>query len=329
MNDTILVARDQILDLITRDEILQVVEDVYAAHGRGNVSMPTKITLNMSASGEPNWSNAMPAYIPEMEAAGIKWAGGYLHNPSRRQLDYVQATMILNDPLTGLPLAIMDAGAITTLRTGATAAVAASWLARSDSKRLVMFGAGAQGRSTAQMIDARCPFIEEFLVYDVYEEYAQSFVREIQPQVDFKVTVATDPEEAVRMADVIVTATTANKPLVMKDWVQPGTLIVTLGSYQELDPEIVLGADVLIVDDRDQCLTRGELVPVLESGELDPERVNTEIGEVIVGSKDGRRNRNDIIVADLIGLGSIDIACARRIYERIRDSGEAMTFSFY
>lgn len=329
MHKTMLVSRKQILELLTPQDVLETVEEVYAEHGRGNVVMPAKITLDMSASGEPNWSNAMPAYLPGKGAAGIKWAGGYLYNPTRRGLDYVQAMMILNDPITGLPLAVMDAGAVTTLRTGATAAVAARWLAKPRSGRVVMIGAGAQGRSTARMMNAWCPWVKEFLVHDVRPEAVDAFVRDLAPELAMAVGRVDDLAAAVAGADVVVTGTTANEPLVMKDWVQPGTLIVTLGSYQELDPALVLGADKLIVDDREQCLHRGELVPLLESGQLSPDAVNLEIGEVLAGKKPGRERDTDIIVAVLIGLGSIDIACARLIYDRLAANGHADTFCFY
>ena len=329
MSETLLVSRRQIVECITFKDVLEVVEEVYAAHGRGEVSMPAKITLDMKASGEPNWSNAMPAYLPGLNAAGIKWAGGYLHNGERRNLDYVQAMLILNDPISGLPLAIMDAGAITTMRTGATAAVAARWLAQPKNGQVVMFGAGAQGRSTARSMQAWCPWVKRFTVVDVRPETAEAFVSEMQTELDFEVAAAVDVAQAVKQADVVVTATTANQALVKKAWVQPGTLIVTLGSYQELEPSLVLEADTLLVDDRRQCLHRGELVPLLESNQLDPEDVNLEIGEVVAGTKRGRASEDDIVVADLIGLGSIDIACARRVFEMLVDTRGVQTFSFY
>lgn len=329
MTDTLLIDRDEVLANLTYPEVLQVVEDVYAAHGRDQVSMPPKISLDLSASGEPNWSNAMPAYIPLLNAAGIKWAGGYLHNPARRGLDYVQSLIVLTDPITGLPLAVMDGGAITNLRTGAAAAVAARWLASTESGVIVMFGAGAQARSTARSVQEWCPWAREFRVVDIRRDAARAFVEEMRPQLTLRVSAAEDPAQAVSEADVIVTATTANEPLVYKAWVRPGALVVTLGSYQELDPELVLSADLLVVDDREQCLHRGELVPLLEAGRLQPDDVDAEIGEIVAGVEPGRRAASDVIVADLIGLGSIDIACARRVYERVSRNGRSPNFSFY
>jgi len=328
MNPTLLVAQHDVQRLMAPQDVLDTVQQVYEAHGRGAVVMPTKISLDMSASGEPNWSNAMPAYIPELGAAGIKWAGGYLYNPSRRHLDYVQATLILNDPITGLPLAIMDAGTLTTLRTGASAAVAAKWLAKPGSKRVVVFGAGAQGRSATIMLDRLGSSLEELVVIDPLIEKAGEFVDQLQSQVNLGLRAGLDAATEVAEADVIITVTTANEPLVMKDWVRPGSLVLTLGSYQELDPDLVLAADKLFVDDLGQCMSRGELVPLLQSGALLPDQIDAEIGQVIARKRPGRESLEEIIVADLIGLGSLDIACAQKIYERLKSDGEATTFSF-
>lgn len=328
MTATRLISAELISELISMPEVIEVTEEVYALHGRKSVVMPAKVNLDLAASGEPNWFNAMPAFVPTLGAAGIKWVGGFINNPPRRRLGYLQSLLILNDPITGEALAVMDGVLITALRTGASAAVATKWLGRPNSGSVTLLGAGVQGRAVANALSVLCDWIEELIVCDIIAGHAERFAKSLKGELNFRVNTATDVQGAVRSADVIITATTANEPLLFRDWLKPGALVVTLGSYQELDHGVVLGADERIVDDRVQCLHRGEFASLFNLGKLSASDLSAELGDVVVGAYLPRMNEDAIIVASLVGLGSVDIACAQRVYERALTRADVPSFSF-
>jgi ornithine cyclodeaminase/alanine dehydrogenase len=322
-----LVSRQAIVDAISLPEIIGIVEEVFAGHGRGEVVMPTKITLDLSASGEPNWMNAMPAYVPASGSAGIKWAGGFLHNGPRRSLDYVQAMALLNDPLTGAALAVMDAVWVTNARTGAVPAVVYKYLKPDRPARVALVGTGMQARWTLRSLAATSE-LTHVAAYDIRPEAAAAFAKEMEAELGVAVTVAASVKEAVTGASLVVTATTANEPLVLRDWVAPGTVVVSLGSYQELDDALVLNADLLLVDHLDQNIHRGEFKRLFESGNLSESDVHAEFGAIVAGVASGRSSEDQIIVASMIGLASLDIAILGAVYQRLLKGGDSPTFAF-
>lgn len=128
-------------------EVIKLIEEVFKAHGEGNVFVPAKISLDMELFSEfKTWGNAMPAYFPSWKICGIKWIGGNFENPERHMLPSILGVVVLNDPETFVPLAILSGGWMTAMRTGAATAVAVRCLAKKDSKTACIVGAGYQGR---------------------------------------------------------------------------------------------------------------------------------------------------------------------------------------
>ena len=145
-HQTILLSQSDVQSVINLDDICDTVEETLRAHGLGQVVLPTKITLDINPVDHQAWMNAMPAYVNPLDAAGIKWAGGFINNPRVHNLPYVMATIILNDPVTGQNLAVLDGVFITNARTGAAAALSAKYAARSDSSVAAIIGTGTQAR---------------------------------------------------------------------------------------------------------------------------------------------------------------------------------------
>ncbi len=295
-------------------DAVDAVEEVFRAHGQGRVALPPKISLDMRPLGVDSRHNAMPAYVAPLDAAGIKWAGGYRHNPSKHGLPYVMALVVLQEPETGLPLAVMDGAHITAIRTGAVAAYCARLYGRPDGA-VALIGAGEQAHTTLEAMTLAYP-PSRVTVQDLLPERAQAFAAWASRRFGLQVVAADDVRGAVRDADVIVTATPADAPLVEGGWLAPGSTCISLGSFQEFDDAAVLDADKIVVDSWEQCAHRGELKRFAEDGRITRADIHAEIGETAAGSASARTSNEERVFVVPIGLGSHDIALARLAVDR-------------
>lgn len=331
MTKTLLISQEDVKEKLTMKKAIELTEKTYAAHGNNMVVMPAKITLDTGEfDGWPAYGgsyNAMPAYIgPDVDVSGIKWVWGFNDNV-KKGIPYIGALVILNDSRTGEPLAIMDGSYITEIRTGAATGVTARYFAKKNSKSAGIIGAGSQGRSNlAALMEVRD--IEEVKIVDIKEEAAQKFATEMSEKFGIDVKAVDTNQEAVEGSDIIITVTVANEPLVMKEWLTEGALVVSVGSYQELDDKIPLTADKLVVDSWAQNAHRGELAHLVNSGKISGKNIYAEIGSVVAGKLPARENDREMICACLIGMGSTDITIASNIYRSIKDEGKNSVFSF-
>ncbi|MGD8847325.1 MAG: ornithine cyclodeaminase family protein [Desulfobacteraceae bacterium] len=324
MEKTLLLSHSDIAACLTMPKCIELVDQVFKAHGQGNAVMPPKLKLIMDET--EGWANAMPGFLKDINAAGLKWAGGWERNPSRG-LPYIMAEMFLIDPETGRLKAVLDAGFITDLRTGAATAVAAQYLARKDVASIAIIGAGAQGRM--QLRALRCAYeVEDIRVTDCYPETAREFANAMSAELGITVQPFADIRSAVDGADIIVTATTADEALLQNGWISPGAFIASVGSYPELDPELVMSADKIIVDSWEQNCVRGELFRLIEQGRLTREEIHGEMGDVAAGNIPGRNSDQEVIVAALIGLGTHDVACAAHVFDIVIHEGRGSFFDF-
>ncbi|UCF21442.1 MAG: ornithine cyclodeaminase family protein, partial [Gemmatimonadota bacterium] len=182
-------------------EIIEALETMFLAKGKGEVEMPPKPGIHPR---KDSFIHAMPAYISSMGAAGIKWVSGYPSNVER-DLPYISGLLMLNDPDTGIPIAVMDATWITAMRTGAATAVAAKYLARSDSTTLGVLACGVQGRSNLEALS--CVFdLENVKAYDISSGIAQRYAVEMSEKFGVAVEVVPNPRDAVSGLDLVVTS---------------------------------------------------------------------------------------------------------------------------
>lgn len=323
-HETLLLSREDIQRCLDMPACLEIVEQVFKAHGESKVVMPPKLSLNLE--GAHGWVNAMPAYVGPFDAAGLKWVGGWDGN-IERGLPFIMGTILLIESQTGLLLSVMEGGFITNLRTGAATGIAAKYLARKDSAIVGLIGAGAQAR---MQLRALCHVfsLEEVRIADIVSEAMTRFVREMEREVEVPIKKAANNQEAVDGADIVVTATTSHGVLVKRAWVARGTFVASIGSYTELDPQLILNAGKVVVDSWAQNQHRGELSELVQEGLIGEQDIHGEVGEVIAGKIPGRENEDEIIVACLIGLGSHDIGCARFAYEEAKKRGLGSGFDF-
>jgi alanine dehydrogenase len=319
---TLILSRTDMMGLVAPAEYVACVEQAYRMHGEGRYYMDPKGHIVLDKY--PGEWEAMPSYIEEPEAAACKWVSIRERNRDRYDLPTVFSILIYTHPETGFPLAICDGSYHTVMRTGAAAAVSAKHLARKNSKRLAIVGAGHMASGTL----ATCNEVfkwDEVRVWSRTQKTLDAFLEEEQPKyATFKIQASTDLERTVSGADVVVTVTPARGPIVMNEWIARGTHIAAVGADkagdQELDPRIVQRARIF-VDDIRQCRTDGEINVPLREGLIGENDIAGEIGEVITGRKPGRTSEEEITLFDSTGIALQDSATVPLEYERALAAG--------
>jgi len=305
---------------LTMRETIKLIEEAFRARGEGNVLVPAKISLDMGLFGEfGSWGNAMPAYFPSLKVCGMKWIGGNFENPKRHLLPSILGVVVLNDPETFAPLAILGGGWLTAMRTGAATAVAAKHLARKDSKTACIVGAGYQGRFQLLALNEVLS-LDEVRVNDVDKGRMEKYVDEMGGKVSVRVRAERDLAEAVNGADVIVLVTSAEVPLIKLDMVEKGCLICSLGETN-LEFRATKAMDKIVVDHLEQSMHMGELAKWVTQGLLSERDVYCELGDIVIGRKPSRESAEEKILAVLYGVASSDIAIASRVYNMAREKG--------
>lgn len=317
--ETIILSDQDVAALLRHEEVVGMVDEVFKEWGRGNVVMPPKVTLDMSRSGHDSWANAMPAYLVSSNVGGLKWVGGYASNRAHG-LPYIMGIVVLTDPESGQALALMDGIYISDWRTGASAAVAAKYLARSEASRVALIGAGAQGRTAAVCLHEVFP-AASFTVADLSAPRRAAFCSEMGEQYGLAVSDAPTVEAAVADADIVVLLTTAHEPFVKAEWIPEGCLTLAMGSYQQTEDKLILDSDKLIVDCWGQAEHRGELKLLVETGQVSANDIAAELGFIAAGNRPGRTSDKERLMAVLVGLGAHDVYVAGQVYQRAIAAG--------
>ena len=311
----LLLREGEVEELLSMREVIASVEEAFRLKGEGKVQMPPKSYVFFPRHGGD--FRVMPAYLEEGEKAGVKVVNVHPGNPNRG-LPTVMATILLLDPSTGAPLAVMGGTLITNLRTGAAGAVAAKYLARRDSRVVGMVGAGVQAR--AQLRGLREVLeVERVKVVSAHPSRTQEYAEEVRREHGLEVEEAGEIREAVEGSDVVVTTTPSRQPLVREEWVSEGTHLNAIGAdapgKQELDPGLLRKARV-VVDDLEQALHSGEINVPLSRGLLRREDLYGELGEIVAGKKPGRSSPREITLFDSTGLAIQDVAVAWLAYRK-------------
>ena len=324
-HEILILGRRETEQLLTVVEAIAAVERAFKLKAQKKAIMPPKLYLDM-----PEFAGdfrAMPAYIDGI--AGIKWTSGYPNN-YRYNLPTVMATIILCDPKTGRPLAIMNGEYVTSIRTGAAGAVAVKYLARSDSSVIGMIGAGMQARTQLLTIREVLPGIKEVKVFDLRKEVSQRYAQMMAAELKINIC----PVETIKAAtdaDIVVTTTPSREPVVKKHHIKPGTHINAIGAdakgKQELESGLLASAKV-VVDDIEQASHGGEINVPISEGQLRIEQIYGTIGEIAANLKNGRENDDEVTIFDSTGLAIQDMVCAKLIYEKAKTRGTPV-FTFF
>jgi ornithine cyclodeaminase/alanine dehydrogenase len=300
--------------------IIERLEAAFREKGHGRVEMPPKPGIHPGPPGNDNFIHAMPALIGALGAAGVKWVSGFPGNPGRG-LPYISGLMILNDPETGLPRAVMDATWITAMRTGAATAVAARHLARPGAVSFGIHGCGVQGRTNLEAVAAVIPTLREVRAYDIDPGRAARYVEEMRrrfPALGF--TAVATARSAVEGTDIVVTAGPIRRrpePVIEASWLSPGSLGVPLDYDSYWKPEALHRADRFYTDDTRQLMQTAAGGVYFQ--EIPP--VFADLGEVAAGLKDGRRDDRERLVCMTLGIALEDMATAPLVLERAIERG--------
>ena len=320
---TLLLDSDDVSAAETR-EVIRAVEDAFVAYEQGTAQMPAKSYIDL-----PQYNGdfrSMPAYLDtgEWDAAGLKWVNVHPDNPEEHDLPTVMGTMIYSDPETAFPLAVMDGTALTMKRTGAAAAVATDHLAIEDATSMGIVGAGVQSYTQLEAVAEIRP-IEEVVVSDVDEERVERFIETFEGEFDVRGGSIADAGQC----DVLSTVTPVEDPIVGLEDVGEHTHVNAMGAdavgKHELEDELLQEATI-VIDDHTQCTHSGEINVPYSEGIIGTEDIYGEIGEIVVGDREGRTDETGVTVFDSTGLAIQDVAAAHVVYGEAADGEEGVAF---
>jgi ornithine cyclodeaminase/alanine dehydrogenase-like protein (mu-crystallin family) len=321
--EVLVLSHADVLSALTPGDCAAAMEAVLAARARGEAYMPLRSV--MAAPQAAGFMGLMPAWRGDTQtepaAFALKAVCVMPGNPARG-LDSHQGTVTLFDGETGMPTAILDAAAITAIRTAAVTTVATRTLARTDASVLAILGAGVQARAHLRALPATRRF-DEVRVYAPNREHARALANDAR---ELSVTVADSAEQAVRGADVVVTVTSAREPVLARGWLAPGTHVNAVGASMPAAREIdvaTVAACALFVDSRESVRAEaGEFRLALEQGAIDGEdHVRAELGEVLAGLRPGRGDDTELTLFRSLGIGVEDLAAAEQAVAGARRLG--------
>lgn len=332
MEQTLLLNQEEIKELVTMKDVVKLVDKTFQDMGNEKTVNPTKVLLDLgeTAAYPPyeGFMNAMPAYIGWQDIAGIKWAGGLLGKRKELGLPYITSMILLINPQIGNFVSVMDGAYITNFRTGAQTANALKYIKRGQkSIKVGLYGAGMQGR-TQTMALSEVFDIEELIVYDIYREVAEKFKESMESYVRGNIKIAKEPSEVAQNVDAIICVTQSKDSFLKDEWVQPGTVVFPMGSYQEVENEFILNADHIVVDHVEQCLHRGVLKDLNEQGKVTEEHIDATIGELAIGVKTIEDFRNKRVICIPIGTGAMDISVAKFAMDEAKKRKMGKPFDF-
>jgi alanine dehydrogenase len=315
---TLILTKRDVEKILTPAVANETVEKAFRAYSLGYAKMPPKSYLYFPKGD----LRSMPAYISGegFDIAGVKCVNVHPQNAASH-LPAVMAVIILNDPQTGFPLAIMDGTYLTSIRTGAGGAVAAKYLSRKDSQVAGFVGCGAQARSQLScLLEFRDIRKIKIWQYPKDRECVRSFQQWVRKTCKLEAEIFSRMDDVTMNSDIVITTTPSRSPLVNR--VSPGTHINAIGAdapgKQEINPKILQRAKV-VVDDWTQASHSGEINVPLRKKHLAKKDIHALLGDIVAGKKRGRTSVNEITLFDATGLAIQDISCADVVYKALKN----------
>lgn len=299
---------------ISMSQIIAALVEMFLEKGEGRVEMPPKPGIHTKKDA---FIHAMPAYIPSMKVAGLKWVSGYPENQSKG-LPYITGLLILNDPETGIPLAVMDCTWITAMRTGAATAVASKYLARKESSTVGIIACGVQGRSNLEALT--CLYnLKKVKAFDINPEIARKFAKEMSQKLQLNIEPVLSLQDAVKNLDIVVTSGPILKnpdPPIQAGWLEPGSFasLVDFDSYWQ--GPALQEVEKLTTDDHSQ-MNYYRSVGYFKN----TPSAYADLGEIVAGRKPGRESLMERIISINLGLALDDMATAILIYKKAIEKG--------
>jgi len=335
--EILLLSQKDILGLDLEPQVvIGAVEQAMMEHSHGTCEMHPKIGVHPTGTDPDNFIHAMPAYLKQLGACGLKWVGGFAKNPLSG-LPNVTGIQVCNDVDTGVPLAVMDCALLTGLRTAAVSSVIAQRCALPDSSVLAICGCGFQGGMHLRFLLHVLPGIRMVRLYDVRPGSAEALAEQSKTDGVFRgeLRVCATAEECLRDADVISTCTNGDEQIIRKEWFKPGAFGVGIEGGCAYTEEALHQADKFIVDDIPlaeyfQKISIGRMNDRGEDnvefpGGIPP--VYSTIGDIVAGKKEARHGAHERIIAIPIGMAICDIALGHTVYRRAMEQGAGQRFA--
>ena len=303
-------------------QLIPIIEDAFKSLALGKTTMPPILRLDIEKyHGE---SDVKAAYIDGLDSYAIKVASGFFNN-SNLGLPSSNGLMILLDSKTGvLKSVLLDKGYLTDVRTAIAGAIAAKHLSNPESSNVGIIGAGIQAKMQLEAL-LLVRNIKTAYIWSRDSKKTNKFVQNIKDKINIKIIACESPEQTVNLSEILITCTPSKSPIIKSEWLKKGLHITAMGSdaemKNELDPKIIKDCDYYIPDSQSQTSILGELNHAIKAGLVSAEKKYNELGSVIINPNLGRRNINDVTVADLTGTGVQDTAIARHTYKISADKG--------
>ena len=315
---------------LTDDEVIAAVESALGAQGRGETVIEPRVHLVPESSAKGHF-NVLRGYVKPLHVAGVKVVSDFVDN-YKRGLPSEMALLNLFDPETGMPLAVIDATAITDMRTGAMTAIGAKHLARKDSRVLGHVGARGTSYWNVRLLDRLFDF-DEIRVHSRRPESRDAFAARLSRDLGKATTVTDDWESCVRGADIVVEASRLPepKPLLRTEWIKRGAFVVPYGTMSAVELSLTDIMDKMVVDDWGQCrkgLPFGALRRHVDSDRLNENNLHAELGQIVAGLKPGREHDDETILLWHRGLSLSDIALGHALMAKAKASGVGQTLRF-
>ena len=321
--DILYLTEAEVAKCMTPKLAVQLAEKGIIADGAGDVA-GDKYYMNV---GDGGFIKPFSGYLAGEEYGFVK-TFTFFEGNREKDLPVTDSMVILFDANTGLPACIMEANWITAMKTGASTAVTAKYLSHSDSRVLTIFGAGGLGKTHLSCFNEVFD-LDEVRVVDIIPEAAESFASEMSAETGLSIETPPSPEAAVRDADLIVTVTTGSAVNVKHAWLKPGAFVARMGSYQEVELDLLLQADKLVVDRWAYVSYRvPELVELIKNGSLSQGDVHAEWPEIIAGRAPGRESQKEIILYIALGIWGEYAAILPEVYRRAKEKGLGQKLPF-
>ena len=324
-DELLLLSEEDVLVLLSPEDVIGIVEQVFQKCALGDTIYGPIGKMPVDAKGR-NFYMTFPTGLRSMDLVGMKWFCGY--GAPLPGYPFSHGNLLLLVRLsTGSPFALMGAGAITAMRTaGGHGVVAAKHLSNPEPKTLAVIGSGVQARAGIRGFLATFSSIRRVCLWSRSSENATALCREFSGHGP-KIICTSSVQEAVAKADLVLTATTSPEILVKADWIRPGTTVIAITAFADLDPALVERADKWILGSLREDIHNILETPALRHGyPLHLEQVHGDLSQVITGQRPGRERADEIIVYSHMGMGFFDIACGKAAYDRALEQGRGQRF---
>lgn len=321
----LVLSEKQVQSLIDVDELIPVLEQAHVQYSTGKAVMPVRLVVPLPQIG--GRITSMPGFLSDDKALAMKIITYFQENP-KQNLPAILGTILLFSAETGKLIAIMDGSYITAIRTACASAMATKALANPQTPVLGMLGAGVQARPHIEAL-TRVRRLQRIKIYSPTGASAAAIKKDMEPTVKIAIDIARNAEEALRDADLVVTATTAKEPIVKPEWLKPGAHINAVGSHRPDMREIdgaTLARSKIVVDSREAIMAEcGDILLALKEKSIGENAIHAEIGEVLAGRKPGRSSAAEITLYKSVGIAIQDVATANLVYRKALEKGIGTT----